>query len=385
MSFAVPKSFKDHPGGQTTLEMARQSKYPDILFLSYHLGYDLDGIITCVAGKRMVKLPERGSLYNDVHEAVARIKAEHPFQHWVHVIYCLLITILLPMCLFWWLRNPTILNSALVAFIQVTYSFNIFHTRHHKGGNLFRNKFLNDLTSPFYYVVDNTWAINTKVWRKTHQGEHHLYTNDHVEDHDVAQPHPLIRLNDEQEYKWYHAYQTYYVPLLLAMNGLTFSFENCFKHGGSPVFFMLWSTLHLILPVYLHGFYGFGMSMGTYLVASCAISYMFQVSHNHIDMDTPKVNLPKSDIDAWIQRQINQSISWGGYLSCILWGGINFQIEHHICPSHDTPLYYFIAPEIQRICKKHKLTYIREETFLSSVLKYHERLETLGKPVKKLD
>lgn len=38
-------AYKNHPGGETNLEVARQSARADLLFLSYHIGHDLDGII----------------------------------------------------------------------------------------------------------------------------------------------------------------------------------------------------------------------------------------------------------------------------------------------------------------------------------------------------
>jgi hypothetical protein len=51
------------------------------------------------------------------------------------------------------------------------------------------------------------------------------------------------------------------------------------------------------------------------------------------------------------------------------------QIEHRICPGHDTMLYYFISLELKKICAKHDTRYTYEVSLVSAVsLQYHRHL-----------
>merc|ERR1740130_1394366 len=102
------------------------------------------------------------------------------------------------------------------------------------------------------------------------------------------------------------------------------------------------------------------------------LSYLFQVSHNHKALGDRKQDI--AGIDGWLRRQVEESVSWGGYLSCLVFGGINLQIEHHACPAHDSTLYYFIAPELRRICKKYDCPYVSEKTFGHAIWEYHKML-----------
>ena len=50
---------------------------------------------------------------------------------------------------------------------------------------------------------------------------------------------------------------------------------------------------------------------------------------------------------------MHESVSWVGYISGLIVGGINYQTEHHVAPAVDPTYYHYIAPELRRICKAH--------------------------------
>ena len=81
--------------------------------------------------------------------------------------------------------------------------------------------------------------------------------------------------------------------------------------------------------------------------------------------------------------QVEESVSWGGYLSCLFFGGINFQVEHHVCPALDSTLYYFLHPELVKICKKHGIKYTYEPTPFHAVYEYHKWLNLMGNSEQK--
>jgi hypothetical protein len=79
-----------------------------------------------------------------------------------------------------------------------------------------------------------------------------------------------------------------------------------------------------------------------------------------------------------VHGQIEESVSWGGYWSTLVWGGLNMQIEHHICPGHDTTLYYFISLELKKICAKYGIRYTYEPSLVTAVRQYHRHLYHMG-------
>eukprot|EP00009_Paramoeba_aestuarina_P003072 CAMPEP_0201512350 /NCGR_PEP_ID=MMETSP0161_2-20130828/4616_1 /ASSEMBLY_ACC=CAM_ASM_000251 /TAXON_ID=180227 /ORGANISM="Neoparamoeba aestuarina, Strain SoJaBio B1-5/56/2" /LENGTH=114 /DNA_ID=CAMNT_0047908169 /DNA_START=123 /DNA_END=464 /DNA_ORIENTATION=+ len=85
--FVVPEKFDSHPGGEPMLQMGRDSPRPDILFLCYHLGLDVDGKVEAIAKKMNVKTPSRGKLFEDIHREILRIKKEHAFHSTVFIAW----------------------------------------------------------------------------------------------------------------------------------------------------------------------------------------------------------------------------------------------------------------------------------------------------------
>ena len=88
------------------------------------------------------------------------------------------------------------------------------------------------------------------------------------------------------------------------------------------------------------------------------------------------------DIDGWIKNQIEASISWNNifpfnfylseYLTCLLFGGLNLQIEHHIAPSLNPLHLYYFKKKLKILCKKYNIKYTQENTFYSAFRQYYK-------------
>lgn len=243
--------FATHPGGQTNLELARKSTRGDLLFLSYHIGLDLDGKISKQAASRSVEMPKRGPMFDEIHQAVLKVKAAHPEQHWVHVGFSLLVTFGVVALILKLMLAPALWSSSLLAFSFSCYFLSIFHTRHHKGGVQYGIKWLDNLTSPLYEFIECVWGIYPPAWRDHHQGSHHLFTNI-VDDYDVESPFPVFRLHPEQPKSWFHRYQCYYAPLVFSLTTISYPFFNVTYK--CPLYYMAaWVLINLVYPFYAHG------------------------------------------------------------------------------------------------------------------------------------
>jgi hypothetical protein len=105
------------------LQLGRESNRPDILFLSYHIGHDLDKIRARAKGFGC-QVPATGALYDEIHTAARQVVLEHgPKQDIVYTVYGLLVTVLFPWHLFMLATQPSWEFAARTAILTVGWSF----------------------------------------------------------------------------------------------------------------------------------------------------------------------------------------------------------------------------------------------------------------------
>jgi fatty acid desaturase len=375
----MPTSYAGHPGGQLLLDSARQSECPGLLFLSYHIGADVDGKVAPSARAQKIDVPQRGKIYSEMHLAIRKVKLEHPEVHNYFIAYCLALTVALLVAFIWFLVAPGLKSCLFATVMFELYFLNVFHTRHHQGGEIYENKLLRRFTTPLYEFIDSTWGYYPRAWHLNHHVKHHVFTNDKDTDTDVPSMWPMVRSCHDQPKLWFHKMQSFYFPLLVPFAAVNFPLNNFIKHGGSTFHFTSWIVIMFVLPVLIHGWPGLVYALLTEGLAGAALAYKFAVSHAHNDLRTQSTSEEVyGDIDKWIAAQVEESISYGGFLTTFMLGGINMQIEHHIAPALDPPLYYYIAPEIQQICRKYGVQYTAEPSLFHAVWQFHEKLHAMG-------
>merc|ERR1719382_77485 len=134
-----------------------------------------------------------------------------------------------------------------------------------------------------------------------------------------------------------------------------------------------------VAPLCMHGWWGLSSGIFALNIAGASLAYKFAVSHTHDDLKIqPTTKDEYTDIDKWIRAQLADSISYGGLWTTFIFGGINMQVEHHIAPSLDPPLYHYLAPDIKRICKKYDVRYTYEPSFFHAVWRFHWKLWIMG-------
>mmetsp|Transcript_8166 Transcript_8166/g.30121 ORF Transcript_8166/g.30121 Transcript_8166/m.30121 type:complete len:491 (+) Transcript_8166:36-1508(+) len=410
-SAAYESFVRKHPGGRTTIELAQASERPERLFLSSHLGSDLSKVERQARALGLT-VPERSALYNRIHEAMRRVKQRHPLQSRIFKAWCMLATVLTPAALAWLVLAPSAASVVCSTFWLMTYFMCVYHARWHKGARLYRTPWLNRLTFPLYQVLEHVWAIRPSLWRKKHNGSHHVYTNDMVLDYDVASVYPFLRHHHQQPRHAFHALQWLYAPLSFSMVTLLFPLYNFLEDRTycrpvGQLTFAAWIGVNLGLPFALHGASGCLAVLVAYALTGLMLSYFFEVSHNHPSMEhgqsragepVTTMGAPERggmhahglvagegaaqrDLDGWIAMQLAESMSWGGYFATLYTGGLNLQVEHHLAPSQDPLYYHFFRREVQQICAEEGLPYNYEPTILHAVAKYHQHLYALGRHV----
>lgn len=104
-------------------------------------------------------------------------------------------------------------------------------------------------------------------------------------------------------------------------------------------------------------------SVGAEVVANLLSFTM--IIPNHTGDDMPRFDASTQGQGEFYYRQIVGSVNYtsSGQVTDFLQGWLNFQIEHHLFPDLPLSQYRKIAPEVQRICAKHGITYREESVF----------------------
>lgn len=230
--------------------------------------------------------------------------------------------------------------------------------------------------------------------------QHHAYTNHNSLDPDAFSAEPMILFHDYQEghpkRSWHHAYQGFYLVLILAGYWLSAAF-NLFEvwdlkdrgaqHVGVNFEGNAWIAsrakyafslrlLHLgtnvVAPLLMSGctWTTFAHINVMGIAGSLSLGMLFTLSHNFENADRDPIataeklaqeqSNEKSDLDSracWFRAQVETSSTYGGTISGWLTGGLNFQVEHHLFPRMSSSWYPYIAPTVRRVCAKHNIHY----------------------------
>jgi len=150
---------------------------------------------------------------------------------------------------------------------------------------------------------------------------------------------------------------------------------------------MISFIFHFIIPYYNFSFFhAWGCIMS--LSIGQSLSYFLCVGPNHDTMITHE-NFDKwfdsqsKKVD-WGELQIrssaNHSIkeSWLNYFIWQVWGGMNFQIEHHLFPAVSHCHYLDISKIVQKTCSEFNIPYSYNNTWFDSLKSYYDVIKMNG-------
>ena len=122
--------------------------------------------------------------------------------------------------------------------------------------------------------------------------------------------------------------------------------------------------IHYVLPYIMHG----NVMIYHQLFMSAIVGTMFLISHNNQDIHTATPsNISPSSYTQFVQNTTDHTTSWGGLVACVLYGGINYQVEHHIVPAASPLVYHYMSPELRSILARHGMVYRHSGTFVECV------------------
>jgi len=219
-------------------------------------------------------------------------------------------------------------------------------------------------------------ACESDSWRRTHNYEHHTYTNIIGKDRDYG--YALLRLSDDEKWRPAHSLQFLnYIALSaffqwgVALHELEFErirsgeirlrdklpfLRDLARKGGRQAFkdYVFFPLITFpVAPIVLGG------NVGANLIRNLWSSTVIFCGHFTQDAETFNekdcVNESKGH---WYLRQLTGSSNFTGpKWMHLLSGHLSYQVEHHVFPNLPAHRYPEISEKVQAVCHKHGIHY----------------------------
>ncbi len=223
-------------------------------------------------------------------------------------------------------------------------------------------------------------ACSSDSWRRTHNYEHHTYTNIIGKDRDYG--YAVLRLSDDEAWRPRHSLQFINYILLstffqwgvglheleterLHRREITLKsklpfLKEFFRKGGRQAFkdYVFFPLLTLpVAPIVLSG------NIGANLIRNLWSSTVIFCGHFTQDAETFTEEECWADGKSeskghWYLRQLSGSSNFtGGRWVHLLSGHLSFQVEHHVFPDLPAHRYPEISDRVQAVCEKYGIHY----------------------------
>lgn len=276
-----------------------------------------------------------------------------------------------------------------------TIGTSVMHDALH--GSYSKRKDVNFLLSFSAMVI----GVNARVWKIQHNVLHHTFTNIEHADEDID-PRFVLRFTPHQTRRWFHYYQHIYAPIFYSISTLIWvtakDFVKLFQYRKKGLvkkteflgfliemtgYKLLYHFVFLVLPMLLLNipfWLTLLMFVGMHLVTGILISLIFQTAH--IMPDCRFINTQDVLIEEnWAVHQIftttnyamtNRTFSW-------FFGGLNYQIEHHLFPNICHVHYPQISKIVRDTTAEYNLPYYAQKSFRSAIINHFQMLKNLGR------
>jgi len=279
---------------------------------------------------------------------------------------------------------------SLLGVVLASIGFNVMHDGAH--GSYSRKQWVNELMGHSLNMLGGS----VHFWKLKHNVNHHTFTNIEGMDEDIDIKF-WMRVHKGQPKHWFHRFQHIYGLLLYGLTYLFWIYVNDLqkyftgKIGEKTVMkplslkehVIFWATkvgyvaVFVVLPMFFAGvvptLIGYGVMV---FVTGLVISVVFQLAHvvEHTDF-IPDTKADQQHIESeWAIHQVATTVNFATHNKVWNWlfGGLNFQVEHHLFPRISHVHYPALNKRLKQVCAEFNITY-REFPSLRSALWSHLR------------
>lgn len=273
--------------------------------------------------------------------------------------------------------------------------FNIGHDAIH--GAYSHKPWVNRLLGESFSLI----GADVRTWKILHNTIHHSYTNIWNADGDLK-PVPFLRFHSSSEHRWWHRAQSFYAPILYCFTSLVWIFRKDYqflfkaKHlvyrmpkvssGDIVKLIFVKATYYLVFlaaPLILISAPWWQILLGflsMHFVAGFILAMVFQLGHIVEGPSFYDLLGGEAIPGSWNELQLRSSSNFSmNSVGLWLFGGLNYQIEHHLFPKVCHVHYPAISKIVQEVAAKHSLTYNFHPRFLGALGSHFRTLSVLSR------
>lgn len=289
---------------------------------------------------------------------------------------------------FWGVLFLYTLFGYTTSFICINIVHDVLH------GSLLKNKAWNRRLGYFFDLQ----GFSSFNWCLSHNQDHHTYTNIAGVDKDIDKM-IFLRLAPTDGYYPFHRFQHWYALPLYTLTTLNWAFYSDFilmhdywKEGKAKAsdvaLFLLFKVLfvlaYVVIPIAvvnlpwwqtLIGFFSMQM-FGGFLAA-----IIFQLAHVVEGVEYPLPDKKGYMENTWVIHEMKTTSNFATHspLTCHVFGGLNFQIEHHLFPHVSHVHYPKISPIVRQTALEHGLPYNEHKSLWEAVCSHVRILRKFAK------
>lgn len=292
----------------------------------------------------------------------------------------------------WILLGLAMTHGFFMAMIGLNVGHDAIHGSYSKSKQL--NKFLG--------LTFNLVGANDYVWGISHNIVHHSFTNIPDHDEDINQP-AFLRIEPSQKLLKIHRFQYIYAFFLYGLATISWVFikdyVKFFQHqlGGhfrktfpkkeiARLFFYkaLYYCLFLVLPLLLLPFPWYAILLGfavLHFVGGFTMAVIFMLAHIVEKTEYPEPDQSGKIGFSWAELQMHTTANFAIRSRVVnyLFGGLNFQVEHHLFPKVCHVHYPKISEIVKQTAADHNLPYLEYKTFFGAIASHTRALKKFGR------
>jgi linoleoyl-CoA desaturase len=246
-------------------------------------------------------------------------------------------------------------------------------------------------------------GANGYIWKITHNGIHHTYTNIRGYDEDLEVS-PLIRLSPHTPHLPIHRFQHVFAFVAYSLATVFWVFVKDYKyflqrdlgpyrnkkHPAAEWRFLIISKVLyylavIVVPLAVLDITWWQFVIGfltVHLTAGLILGVIFQLAH----VVEPTEHLEEHEAGAlkgaWMLYQMRTTNNFARDNRLLSWyvGGLNHQIEHHLFPRVCHVHYRQLSPIVERVARKHGVPYHSCPTLWQAIRSHYRMLKRFGDP-----